>query len=151
MKKIWIHYLIAYLMWFIFFLLGVLFLLVSRQGVLGILGNYSRGNLQRIMEAQLIDKAYLLVVGLALLILMIVVEDYFKKGAQKGLLAVRIPKVMGLEILFLFGAHLLLVILGLLGTLSGLQLLLMAIEFLGGVCLLWFGVKPRGKSAVILK
>ncbi len=151
MKNSWINYIIAYAMWMVFTLVGFVFLLISRQDILGILYNNSHENYLRTMQAQLIDKVYLLVVGLAIFVLSIFVEEYFKKGVKKGILLIRVSKVMGLETLFLFVAHLMLVVLGLIGAVSGLQILLMAIEFLIGAGLFWIGIRPRVKPKTIQK
>lgn len=142
MKKPWMSILLAYGMWVIFILLGVLFLVVSRNSLSTYLSMYYiQGNFQHGKEAAFINQAYFLVAALILIILMILVEEYFKNGARKGLLTRRIARVMGLQVLFIFGASTAgAVMLGF----SPLIILVSAAELALGLFLVWFGFKaPR--------
>jgi hypothetical protein len=137
-------------MWLVFFGLGVAFVLISHQGFLALLYIFfSQGNAYLTMAGQLLDKLYFLVAGVGLMILVVKVVDYFEKGVEKKLLTARIAWVMGLELLFLFGAHLLLISLGLLSSMSALQIVLIIAEFLGGIGLLWVRKKILGKHKAL--
>lgn len=102
-----IQYLIAYTTWIIFIALGTLTIFLGRSGVTGLLTlYYVQEKFQRRMEVQFIDRVILLVPAFGLLIAFIVVEQYFRHGVQRGTIFRRILRVMGIEILGLFGAHL---------------------------------------------
>ena len=147
MIKNWIKYILAYGLWMVFTLVGILFLMVSRNSLIGLLEiYYVRGNFQRGMEVQFLDKAYLLVVAFAILIIMIVVEEYFKHGAQRGDLAKRIFKVFGFEILFMFFASL---ASGILVGFNSLIWLLLVGEFVASIAMIYFGIKlPAAKKKI---
>jgi hypothetical protein len=144
MKKIWVNYAIAYGMWVVFILLGVVYLIVSRSSLMGLLSTYYiQGHFQRGKEADLINQAYFLVFSLILLILTIVVEEYFKNGARKNRLPQRIARVMGIEMIFIFGASLAAAVLS---GFSALVILVLVLELLLGLSLIWLGYKiPREK------
>ena len=142
MKKIWIKYFIAYGMWFVFTLVGLFFLIVSRNSLMELLKRYYvQDKFQRGMEVQFFDKAYLLVVAFAILILMIVVEEYFKHGVQKGELAKRIFKVFGPEILLMFAASLASAYLVGFSTLIWLAL---GVQLVAGILMIYLGIKLPG-------
>jgi len=149
MKKLWVKYVIAYGMWIVFTLAGIWFVIFSRNSFIGLLNLYyvqeeGLGKFQRGMEVQFLDKVYLLVVAFAVLILMIVVEEYFKRGAQRGDLAKRIFMVFGREMLFIFAASLASAFL--LGF-SPLIWLLLAGEFLASIIMIYLGIKlPAAKK-----
>lgn len=150
MKNFCLNYIIPYGMWLVFFVLGVEFVFISHQGFLALLYIFfSQGNAYLTMAGQLLDKMYFLVAGVGLIILVIMVIDYFEKGVEKKLLTVRIARVMGLELLFLFGAHFLLISLGLLRSMSAVQIMLIVAEFLGGIGLLWARKKISGKRKAL--
>jgi hypothetical protein len=138
----WGKMLIAYGMWAVFIFLGIIFLVVSRNSLSSYLdAYYIQGIFQRGKEAQFINQAYFFVFGMALLILMIVVEEYFKNGARKNKLARRIARVMGIEMLFIFAASA--ANMALMGYSLLLTLVLVA-ELALAALLIWFGFKiPR--------
>ncbi|MDO8970632.1 MAG: hypothetical protein Q7U74_08090 [Saprospiraceae bacterium] len=144
MEKLWVKYLIAYGMWAVFILLGVLFLVVSRNSLSEYLNSYYiQDSFQRGKEAQLINQAYFLVFGIILFILTIVVEEYFKIGARKDQLTRRIAWVIGIEILVICAVSLAnAVMLGF----STLVTLALVIELAMGVFLVWFGFKVQKKA-----
>lgn len=126
-------------MWAVFIGLGLLFVIVSRSSLADLLRlYYAQDNFQRGMQVQLIDRVYFLVSAFILLILMIVVEEYFKNGARKNKLAQRIARVFGFEIFFIFLAN---VTTAYLMGFSSLVILALILEFLISCGLLWFGYK----------
>jgi hypothetical protein len=107
MIKEWFAYILAYLMWTINLVIGVWFILVSRQFLLFFLGvNYVGDNLARGSQIGFLDKVYLIALGLAWLIFMIFMEDDFKKSVKKKNLMRRFTRIAGPEFLLVFLADL---------------------------------------------
>jgi len=143
MKMQWIKFGFAYILWAVFIALGLLILVVSRTSLTTFLRlNYSLNNFQRGKQVELIDQAYFLIMGLILVVLMIVVEEYFKNGARKNVLTRRLARVFGIEIFFFFLASVASVYLVGFSTLVTAELVFL---FLLSCVLLMFGYKnpPR--------
>ena len=107
----------------------------------------------RVMQANLVDRAYLMIVGFLWLVLMILVEEYFRRGVQNGRLLVRIGRVLGPEVLLLAAVQVGYILLGGIETLSWISGGLLALEFLIGLALTWFGASrmdslPRPSARV---
>jgi len=144
MKKNWLYYLLAYGTWVIFILLGALFVILSRTALQVVLARYYvLGAFDRDMQAKLVDRVYLMALGFTWLILMILIEQYFRKGVQNGKTLVRIGRVLGPEVLLLAGVQLVYLILGGIQTLMWLSGGLLLIEFGIGFFLTWFGVSRK--------
>lgn len=148
-------YAIAYAMWIASFLLWVLFMFLSRTAILDILGTFyvqggtEIGRFQRGKEVQFIDRAYLVGTGLIWLVLMIVVESYFRNGAEKGDLARRIGRIVGPELLLIFASDLTLAFVNGLGLLPWTRWLILLGELVLGGIGLWLAFKaapPRKLS-----
>ena len=143
-SKLWGKYLIAYGMWAVFILLGILFLVVSRNSLSDYLnGYYIQDNFQRGKEAQFINQVFFLVFGIVLFIFTIMVEEYFKNGARKDLLGHRIARVMGIEILLICAVSFANAAMNGFSTLVSLVLVL---ELAVGVFLVWLGFKIRKET-----
>ena len=96
-------YFVAYLMWIVSFLLWLWFMYLGRTLMTGVLTPLVMpGAVQQAKMVQLADRVYLLTVGLIWLVLMIVVESYFRHGVQKGELWRRIGRVFGPQVLLVF-------------------------------------------------
>lgn len=131
-----VRYLVAYLMWVVVMLLGVWFILISREGLIGALKIYYVGtSFTRNAQVQLIDKAYPVIVGLIWLVMMIVAETSFRNGVKQGNLLNRFARYAGPELLLIFFADLLLFSLAASRTRTNLQLFIMAVELIVGVLL----------------
>lgn len=105
MKKLqqWSGYLLAYTMWIVSFLLWLGFMLLGRDALLGVLGLYYIGeSFQRRFQAQLVDRVFVFGTGLIWVILMILVENYFRTGVKKGDLGRRVGRVLGPQVLLIF-------------------------------------------------
>jgi len=105
MKKFqqWSGYLLAYTMWIVSFLLWLGFMLLGRDALLGMLGIYFIGeSFQRRLQAQFADRVFVFGTGLIWVILMIVVENYFRTGVKKGDLSRRLGRVLGPQVLLIF-------------------------------------------------
>lgn len=139
MKKDWMKFLLAYGLWFVFILVGLLILIVSRNGVIALLNVIGpKDSLDWPNQAKFIDRAYFLTAGIALLILMILVEEYFKKGVTNGQLARRAYRSFGIEVIFLFAATFLMAYL--IGF-SPLIILALAGLLLAGIVLIWLSAR----------
>ena len=139
MIKQWLNYILAYVMWTLNLVIGIWFIIISREFLLDLLGiTYVGQNIARGYQVGFIDKVYLIALGLAWLIIMIVMEDDFKKSVKKGTLMRRFTRIAGPEFLLIS-----LTTLGLL-TLQGLysavwlQWLMLLVELgLAAVCI-WY-------------
>lgn len=143
MKMQWIKYGLAYILWAVFIALGLLILIVSRTSLTTYLRlNYALNNFQRGKQVELIDQYFFLVAGLILVVVMIVVEEYFKNGARKNILGRRVARVFGIEIFFFMLASIASAYLIGFSTLVTVELVFL---FLLSCVLLWFGYKnsPR--------
>lgn len=139
MKKPVASYIFAYLMWAVFIGLGVIFIIISRNSLGSYLSRYyTGGNFQRGMEAQMIDRVYFLVLAFALLILYIVVEEYFRNGVANHTLGRRLARVFGFQLLFFFLAN------AAAAYLAGFSILIVAaliLEIAISALLLWYGYR----------
>ncbi|HCE18557.1 MAG TPA: hypothetical protein DEQ80_11930, partial [Anaerolinea thermolimosa] len=67
------------------------------------LGLYYIGeSFQRRFQAQLVDRVFVFGTGLIWVILMILVENYFRTGVKKGDLGRRVGRVLGPQVLLIF-------------------------------------------------
>jgi len=133
---------VAYLAWIVSLLLWLWFLLLGRNSLLAILGTYYvRGGLQRRFEAQFAERAFVFTIGIIWVILMVVVEEYFRRGIKKGDLLRRIGRVFAPIILLIFIADFALAFVVGLGTLSWLRWVLLFIELFFGMAMAWLGKK----------
>jgi uncharacterized protein YacL len=139
MLKKWLKYSFAYIGWIVFIALGFLFLVLGRTSFSGLLNAYYvQGKYQRSVEVQFIDRVFFLIVAFALLISMIVVEEYFKNGVKRERLPGRIFRVMGIEILLVFIAHFALVFPA---GFPPLTIFLLLAELIAGAAMAWFGFR----------
>ena len=139
------NYVLAYIIWIFTLLLGILFIIISREDFLGASSTfYVRGSFTRVDRVAFYEKVFLVVLGLLWLGLMIVGEEYFRRGAQQGDLLRRIGEIVGPELLLLFAADLFLLWLqGSVGS-NWLRWLILGFELIVGVVLLLYSfyLKP---------
>jgi hypothetical protein len=106
------RYLSVYLLWLIVLALGVWFALLSHSALLGLAAKYYIDDqFMRQMLVRFLDKSYMVMIGLIWLVLMIVTEESFRRGAAKGLLFQRFALISGIELLLIFCFDLLILIL----------------------------------------
>ena len=142
--KRWLSYGVAYLVWIVLLLLGLWFIVISRQGFLGALSAfYVKDSLPRAWEARFYDKAYTIALGLLWLVFMIITEDYFRTGVGQGRLWRRCARVAGPELLLIFVADLFLLLVQRGAGRSWWRWLILASEIVGGVALFCFGRSSR--------
>jgi hypothetical protein len=140
LKKL-LSYALAYVMWLASFLLWVLFLFRSREAISGLLIRfYLNGAFQRQKVFQSFNQFYFYLGGLVWLVLMIVVEQYFRDGVKKGSLIRRISKIIGPELLLLFVADLLRKVSA---TFTVLDWVILAAELIIGAGLVWISIRMK--------
>lgn len=111
-KRRWADFIPAYLGWAVVTALGVWFMLISRNSFLGVLSAvYVRDSIQRAWQVRFLDKVYFIGVGILWTIVVVSTEAYFWKGAGHPGLVKRIAKIIGIELLLIFGADFVLSIL----------------------------------------
>ena len=105
-KFTWLNHLLVYFMWAIVLLLGIWFLLLSRDTVSSALTLlYVKDSLTRAGQVRFLDKFYVLGVGLLWLVMMIFSEFYFRAAVHHiRLLFRRFALILGIELLLLFVA-----------------------------------------------
>ncbi len=138
-------YVLAYVMWLASFLLWVLFLFRSREAISGLLMRFYlpgslEGTFQRTRVFQSFNQFYFYLGGLVWLVLMIVVENYFREGARRGSLLKRIGKIIGPEVLLLFVFDLLRTVSAVFKPLDWAALVL---ELVIGAGLIWIAIKAK--------
>lgn len=131
------QYILAYFSWVLFIMLFLAILLLGRETWLAVLRNYwAQEHLGRQFAINFLDRAFVLTVGITWLILMLVIESYFRNGIAKGDLIHRISVTLGWEILMIFLIHLAMTLMVGLAAQSQLRLILLIVEFLIGAGLI---------------
>jgi len=111
-ERRWVDFIPAYLGWAVVAVLGVWFMMISRNSFLGVMSAvYVRDSIQRAWQVRFLDKVYFIAVGMLWTIVAVITEAYFRKGAGRPDLGQRIAKVVGIELLLIFGADVVLLIL----------------------------------------
>jgi hypothetical protein len=144
MIKTIINALLAYLIWILFLVLGVWFIIISRDGFLGAMSTfYVKTNLARSLQMRFIDRILVLALGLCWMTCMIVVEQYLRNGIKSNDLTVRIARVMGPEMLLIFAADLFLMWLQGASGSSWLRWFILAAELAVGILLVIYAKAPH--------
>jgi len=113
-------------------------MLLGRSTLLDYLGMYYiQGRLSRRYATALADRAFVLITGVIWVILMVVVEEYFRRGVQKGDLYRRIGRVFAPILFFVLVADLALAFLIGFENVHWLRLLLLVVELLTGIGFFW--------------
>lgn len=129
---------LAYTSWGIFILLFLAILLLGRDTLLALLRNYwAQENLSRQYAINFIDRMYVILVGIAWLILMLVIESYFRNGISKGNLIHRISTGIGYEVMVIFLIHLAMTLMVGIAAQPVLRWVLLAIELSIGAGLIF--------------
>jgi hypothetical protein len=134
------NYVAVYLLWLVDLLFGLWFAFISRNTWLSAFQLwYIQGSPTRQDRANLLDKVFILILGLIWLILMIVYESYFRKGAEKGDLFRRFAKVTGPTVLAIFVVDAILALIQGLAIVGSLRFVVLLIELILGIMLIRFG------------
>ena len=145
--KNWSEYILAYALLAVTLGLGAWFVITSQNTFEVFLGGfYIKEENQFLLarQARFFDIIFPLVLWISWFIMLIVVEEYYRKGVEKHSLIKRFMKVTGVLLILLFVSDLFLTLmLGLTAT-GWLRVLLMIIELLAGIAFL---ILSRSKRA----
>ena len=141
MSKV-IKYMIAYGMWIVDLGLSAWLYFISRTALLGILAlSYEQGDFQYSKAVDLVDRIFVVVLGLGWLVFSIFTEEYYRTGALKENLLKRFARVTGPLLLCVFVVDLILFWLQGIGGDNWLRWLILAAELVIGLALIVSGKK----------
>lgn len=146
-KRSWIQYVGLYLLWAVVIALGFWLLLVSRETFLFGASFYVGDDIVRGWQVRFFDKAFFIIAGLFIIILVTTTEGYFRGGVEKGNLLRRFAEVAGIEVLIIFACDLLLALMQGAAASGWVRWLIIAAELLLGVVLFLFG-RANSKTKV---
>lgn len=135
-------YVVAYVLWIVSMLLGVVFLLIGMNGIPQLLAPlFSATEFNERFMAGFINRIFLVVAGIGILIIIVAVESYFRHGVQSNTLWQRAARVFGPLMLLVFVADLCQVIF--LQYPFGLnpRWLILALELAAALALTFFGYR----------
>jgi hypothetical protein len=140
--KLWSSYALVYLMWVVSLGLWVLFMLISRNTLAGLLGTfYLNGTFNRMKVAELIDLTYMFMIAAVGIVFTILVEYYFRRGVKKGDLIKRIGRVVGTLILIIFLCDITLALLIGFSQIIWWRWPILLIELTAGIGFIWLAMK----------
>lgn len=103
LKKRWFGYISAYVFWAISVALALWFLIQVRETLPAwIAGSIMKDPLRARRLATIINQLLVLVGGAGLLVFLLIIEQYFRKGVLKGNLWGRIARVCGILLVLIF-------------------------------------------------
>ncbi len=124
----------AYAVWIVVALLGIWFLLLSRNAVLGVFAALvGHETLTHLHQIRALERFYLIGMGLAWLAMVIAAEVYFQNGVQRGQLFERFARLLGVVVLLIFVADATLLIVQGLGAADWSRWLILGVELALGV------------------
>lgn len=138
-------YVLCYLLWGITIALAFLNLISARDLFLTIMGVLS----VPYWSASAIDKITFIFLGIAWLVLSIFSEDYYRASISKNRLWKSFSLVTGIQLLFLFAAHLLPFLLVGVGSFTWMEYILFAGELGGGLVLLVIALHSSSRSIAV--
>ena len=101
LKKRWFLYLAAYFFWVVSLILALWLLLVAKNTLPALIAGIIDPRHAEQMNI-VIDRAFVLLGGTGWLVLMTVLEQHYRKGAEQGLLWMRVSRVLGVLLALLF-------------------------------------------------
>ncbi len=139
----WTQWIWVYVLWMITAGLGLLCMLTARSLSVSLIYVFSTN----MWMASVIDKFVFLALGIALLAFIIFTEFYYRGAVLKNILRKRFFLVTSIELFFLFGAHLIsILIASRSGGWYGRNFFLPAIELIGGIILFILQYRLRKKD-----
>ena len=139
MKKV-VKLAIAYGMWIVDLGLALGFAYLCRTDLLDLFALfYKKENSYFRGAVNVIDRVFILILGLGWLAFMILVEENYRVGVQKGDLWIRCARVTGPLVLSVFVANLILFWVRGIGSYDWLSWLILAAELVVGIALLVWG------------
>lgn len=143
-------YFIAYVLWVVTLGLGIWLILLSREALEAFLGGYyikGENQFMLIRQARFLDIAIPFVLWLLWFAFLIIIEEYYRKGAEKRLIWWRFARVTGWLLVLIFIVDLIQVLLVGAMVAGWLRWLLVTLELLVGVALLIFSRSKPTASA----
>jgi hypothetical protein len=143
------QYAVYFVSWVFSWLIFAYFLVIGRTVLMSILRSYwVQGRFNRDYAMNFIDRMYVLILGIAWVIFMLVVESYFRHGIKKNVLYQRIGKVLGPELLAIVLIDLLMIALTGVTTQPWSRWLLILLELFAGLGLVWVGWFMKRKNPI---
>ncbi len=149
-KFTWLNYLLVYFLWSIVLLVGLWFLLLSRNTFLSVFTTlYVKDSIVRAWQIRSLEKFYTLGVGLAWLAMTILTEVYFRAAVHRArLLFQRFALILGIELLLIFVADAMLLFVQGLGMTIWSRWLILGVELVLGVGCLIFARADATKGSM---
>lgn len=139
LKRKWLNYVIAYLLWFVTMAIGLWWFFITRSAFqAGLSVFYIKGSDYRAFQAGFYDKAFSLFLGLLWLILIVVSEERYRTGAERGDFYKRFASLVGPLLILVFAFDLILALLIGISMISWSRWFILALELITGVMLLRF-------------
>jgi hypothetical protein len=138
--------LLAYLLWIVTLALGAWFAVIGREAFETYLGKYfiqEQGQFLLSRQARFWDLTVAVVLWLLWFVMMIITEEYYRRGVPKKTVWRRFAKVTGILLILIFVADLCQNLMLGIGTVGWLRWLLTVIELVAGVALTYLSrLKP---------
>lgn len=142
--------LLAYLLWLVTLALGIWFAVISREAFETYLGKYfiqEQGQFTLTRQARFWDLVFAVVVWLLWFVMMIITEEYYRRGVRKNALWQRFARVAGILLILIFLADLLQNLMLGAGEVGWLRWLLTVTELVLGAALISLSrLKPAPPS-----
>ncbi len=136
--KRWLSYITVYVGWAASLILAIWTVLIWRNAFDAALSLFFiRGSDWRAIQSGFWDKSFVIILGILWLFLMIISEQYLKKGANKQRLLNYLARLTGWIILITFAGDFFLFLLISLNPFSWIHLIILLVEIALAVGLLW--------------
>ena len=144
-KKSWLTYVLFYLVWTILIALGFWFLIISREVFMTAAAYYVGDSITRGWQIRFYDRAFFVLVGIAVLVYIYATEGYLRSGIEKGDMLRRFFKTSGWVLLVIFVADFILLVLQQFAGGVWLRWVILVAELVLGVALSWAGRRRPAK------
>lgn len=142
-RTVWLHYALAYLLWIVCMILSLAFLLIGRINIPSVIAtSFGLRDFDARQMAVLLDRVFVLVVGIGWLVLMIYGEHTLRTGVKSGVYLKRAAKIIGILLVLLFLADAVRLFYGFPGVLTS-QWPFYLIELGLGIPLLVYGFRKK--------
>ncbi|NLG97821.1 MAG: hypothetical protein GX491_10705 [Chloroflexi bacterium] len=147
-KKLWLHYLAAYLLWLVSMALSLAFLLMGRSSFpILITAALDTPKFQTGYTAIMVDRAFTVLAGIYWLVLMVYAENDFRSSVKKGRLWYRAARLIGFQLILVFVANLALTLTNGSPFNQWVQYLLLLVEIALGILLVIYSYRWKPKPA----
>lgn len=144
-KKRWLVYVLFYLVWTVLIVMGFWFLIMSREVFLTAAAYYAGDSITRGWQVRFYDRAFFLIMGLAVLVYFYATEGYLRAGIEKHDMLRRFFKTSGWVLLAIFVLDLTLLALQQFAGGAWLRWVILVAELGLGVALSWIGRRKPAK------